>query len=122
MARLDQVLVQVGLARPVVEVNVAVGGVDHNATAGVAVVGRHAGMCPHHVLMGSIDPVVVFGVHIGADVDAAEFASRHLFDQVDDVVHLHLDDIDQAAAVSWLQVGAVQREEVREAWNGRAQV
>ena len=79
-------------------------------------------MHPDHVLVCLVDAAPVVGVHLGAHFDRSEAASTHLADHVHDVADLHLHYEDEAAAVAWLQVRAVEGEEVREVGRDRTQV
>ena len=110
------------MARHLEIVDVAERRIDDDAAPVVAVVGRHAGVRPHHLVVLGVDDRVVAGVHVLAHLYCANLLRRHLREHVHDVAHLHLDDEGQAATVSGLQIRAVEHEEVRKVGNHGAQV
>ena len=79
---LDDVVGQLGVPGHVEQVDIAVGEVDDDPAARVAVVGLHPGVGPHHLFVGSVDSVVVAVVYVLAALERADATGGHLLEEI----------------------------------------
>src|ERR1700683_3407013 len=79
-------------------------------------------MRPHHLFMGRVDARVVMCVYVPSHFDAGRALVEHALQDTQDVVYLELNDPNDTSAMAEPDIGTEQREEIREAGDGRAEV